>query len=531
MAIPAAIWQDRARFGRIFKWQYLLTREADADLPMDCQRLGRWQLFHGPGLPVARLTDAKGQLVGLLAGIGVEPDGRLVEGRHALPALRTGFWDGIESWLEDLTGRYIVLLSGPGGMRLYTDPVGMLGAVVDPHAGRVGAGLGLVCHDREIVPHPDYDHSLCETIDGKYSLLDTRDAHVRRMNPNCWLSLEDFSETRFWPRPGSIVLRQGSLVRSYGLMAHRTRLVVGALARHRPTALPLSAGMDSRLLLGMAGTAASDLSLVYSHESTYANRVDSHIAGRLAERAGLRHTRHRPDEVTATAEDTAADIADFHVAMGWPAPPSVEMANGVLRHLPEDMVVLRGHQTDLLRAVFSHKEKAQAELRRRWLLKRLLLVPHDRFGPELCAGFEPRLEAWYQSLPPEAKARQVDFMFLELYYTSTIAASFPAISRVLYMSPFNGRRQIGHALAIEESYRRAGLAVHDLLHQCRADLLDEPFDDDVAAAGGLQGYRKNDHLKLLLHARRAVTRARLRSLSGGGLPPDAVQLAKAAMRP
>lgn len=83
------------------------------------------------------------------------------------------------------------------------------------------------------------------------------------------------------------------------------------------------------------------------------------------------------------------------------------------------------------------------------------------------------------ALPDHARINSTDLMFLEMYYSSTIGCTFPAYYRNFFMSPFNGRAEIGRVMAIDEAYRRESNTVNDLIHRFAPVLDDVPFDYEV----------------------------------------------------
>lgn len=378
----------------------------------------------------------------------------------------------------------------------------MIGAVYDEETRTVAASLAL-CLTRDVIDHPDYDHSAIEERGAKYSLFDTRDLYARRMNPSCYLNLGTFKETRFWPRPNTIKLEQDSLGKTYDWLGQRTESVIGAIAKRHKCWLPLSGGQDSRLLLAMAGQARSDIQMSYTHISNYSNRIDAIIAARLAHETGIKHEVHDKREHQTKRKRARIDTENFHTALGFKMPPSAEMKNGLHLKIPRNAVILRGHQTDILRAVFSNRIGERARNNTRWQLRRLLIVPQSEFNSEIWNLFRPRYETWLSSLPDYARKNSTDLMFLEMYYSSTIGCTFPAFYRNFWMSPFNGRAEIGRAMAIDEKYRHKSNAVHDIINRAAPILNDVPFDYELGATIG-KIYDPEDVREMTRQRREAV---------------------------
>lgn len=71
-------------------------------------------------------------------------------------------------------------------------------------------------------------------------------------------------------------------------------------------------------------------------------------------------------------------------------------------------------------------------------------------------------------------------MFAEIYYSSSLGVTFPAMTRNFYLSPFNSRQLIGLALAIDDEYRHQSKAVDDMLLRLSPELAAVPIDYEVS---------------------------------------------------
>ena len=493
-----------------FRYQYRISQSPENGTSRR-HSLAGWTVELGEALSLAHLRDRSGVAFGLLLGIAVDLEGKIIEGDFE-PTLPQHFgWPELEAWIEGITGRFAVLLNVDGCVRLYTDACGMIGAVYDRQERRIASSLSL-CLRRAVEDHPDYDHSAVAERGAKYILFDTRDKFVRRMNPSCYLSLNDFQETRFWPREQSISLIDGDLGKTYDWLTAQTELVVGAIARRHRTWLALSGGQDSRLLLAMAGSAIGDVERCFTHISNYANRIDATIAARMAEHVGVEHEVHDRKRNKNVPNEIERDMQEFQRGAGFAMPAVREVANGLARRLPKDAIVLRGHQTDILRAVFSTNTGANARRKTAWQVKRLMAVPYAEFNRSIHERFRPRYENWRLALPDFAEPSSTDLMFLELYYSSSLGCVFPALSRNFYMSPFNGRRQIAYAMAIDEAYRRRSFAVFDILYRIDPELHDIPFDFELGAE--IAKINDADHVQACTKDRRKASAGRASAILG-----------------
>lgn len=488
-------WTLAARkFGRAFRFQYVIT-QAKLDIPQ-FQTFARmsWTLHTGPDLPVCELFDRDEAFLGYLIGIAVGPDGLIDKASNRLPVSQNdpGFWDAFEAWLVDAAGRYAFVIEVAGETRLYCDPVGMIGAVYNAADRLVAASPKLAIFD-DLRPNPKFDLDVIRNHAGKFSLFHTVDERVRRLNPNNYLKLNDFSEHRHWPRGEHFRVSGDKMLGLFDEIYDRAAFNIAEISRAYPVSLPVSGGHDSRLLLAFAKDHAAQINQFYSHVNNYSTRRDAAIGGELCKAIGVPHEVHDWRESSTEKWEVNEARAFWQATFGIDSPLPAEYENGVIKQVPRDNVIMRGHQTDLLRAVYVFKSKAywkDAD----WQIKRLLIVPGKLFNREVFDRFEAEFYAWQDTLPGNAMEKAADFMFLEIYYNSTVGATFPALWHNFYLSPFNSRRLIGLSLSFTEDARRAGRPVFDIIERRTPELSAIPFDfelnPDLAFIGDLDHYRE-----------------------------------------
>ena len=477
-----------------------------------------WFIYTGKELPVARLLDKNGKPIGVLMGVGVDACSLITDSYRidTLDVDQPGFFRHFESWLNYVAGRYNILLSQNGTSRFYSDPAGTNGMIFDVLEQQVASSLAL-CIERPIQDHPLYDHGDIERGNGNYSLFHTRDVRARRGNPSCYLDLQDFSEHRFWPGPQSFNPNSDPRQDIYTELVANTQHVIREINASYTTALPLSGGQDSRLLASMAGPELANIDQIFTHIHNYASRIDATIAGKIAQILGVKHQVFDRRNIKPKAVDVARSQAEFETALGFSRPQLREMEQGLHMGLTDGAVVLRGHQTDLLRAVFIDRLGEKPRRYLRWQVKRLMIVPPKQFTKEVYKSFVPEYENWIKTLPAASLERQVDLMFLEIYYSSTIGQTFPALSRNFYMSPFNSRHMIELSLSLEETYRKRSDAVNDILLMTNPAVHDVPFDYEFPAKDGLHLIDDEQFSRELTAPRRAESHARARTLVAGSI--------------
>jgi len=254
------------------------------------------------------------------------------------------------------------------------------------------------------------------------------------------------------------------------------------IAKEHRCVMPLTGGRDSRLLAALLKPDLGKVDQFYTHIVNYASRVDHAIAVHVANAFGVPFEAHDFRKMRKQSDETKAlQLALFQTAAGITIPAPAEIATGANRKLKRNRVILRGHQTDILRAVFLDRRGEASRKNLRWQVRRLMPVAPKNMTKEVFLRFEPRYKAWCESLPPAVRSKQADLMFAEIYYCSSLGVVFPGMTRNFYLSPFNSRRLIALALAIDDEYRHQSKAVDDLLERLAPEVNRVPLDYEVSA--------------------------------------------------
>lgn len=477
------LWKYRyGSFADRFRYQYVISHSAESLDGFHEHRLGGLYIYSGRDLPVREVHDSSGSNIGYVLGIAVGMKGNETTEPVKLPFKKSikDFWGRFASWLNDAAGRYAFVMDATGGPRLYTDPVGMIGAVYNPEDGFVASSTYLAIK-RPLRPNPKYDFDVIRNLGGKLSLFHTADEGVHRLNPSYYLDLTTFKSTRFWPGDLSFTPEPEDPTEVYREIIDTTRANIGAIAAAFPCSLPVSGGMDSRLLMAFAGDHLGKINQFYTHINNYATRRDAAIAAELCRVCNVEHEVHDRRKFGMARRDLRLTLRAYELTFGAPASPPREYQNGVINGVPEGNVVLRAHQTDLLRAVYVFRPETEWR-DPEWQIERLLIVPRAHFNQDVVDRFRDDFVAWQDTLPAAAMAKAADFMFLEVYYNATVGAVFPALWRNFYMSPYNSRRLIALSLQFSERRRRASEPVFELIEMMNQDLSMVPFDFEAPAS-------------------------------------------------
>lgn len=475
---------DSEKFSEIFGYQYVLAPKKLILPGMEPLQIGKFWLHIGKRVRLATLEDKNSILIGYIIGIAVDDQGMIID-RWRLHQVDSSTGDdpfeAVEAWLEHVAGRYTVIINIAGRSRVYSDPVGMNGQCFNTKIRHLGSSPFL-CIDRPLKPNPLYDLDMVTSGKGRISVFHTADEDVSRQNPSCFLDLETFEQTRFWPKEHQFNKPESDYIVTYSEIARTVQHNVTSIARYEETALPISGGRDSRLLLALMGKEGRDaISMFFSYFTNYATKRDSEIARRLAAKVG------KPISIFSSRQASSFDRRKKNIKIRNQNFMIASGMSGSLRDpyfrldrfVPNNMIILRGHQTDLLRAVFvPYADRKKWEKLPRQIRK-LLIVPGAEFNVDVFERFAPAYSAWLRGLPAEAMRKQMDFMFLEVFSSASLGMLFPALYEHFFMSPFNSRRLINLALSFDDDYRIKVKPVFDLLHQTCPEIENIPFDDEV----------------------------------------------------
>lgn len=148
--------------------------------------------------------------------------------------------------------------------------------------------------------------------------------------------------------------------------------------------------------------------------------------------------------------------------------------------VPEGHIVLRGHVTDISKAVLwrrlglrSFAKDSQSPVSPKTGVK--LMQPRPSSDSEYDALFEDCYGQWQDALPANTRGRSLDFMGIEQYRTYSLGNSFYAMGRNFYMSPGNDRAIISALVSIPPDFRAALHANDMLLSMAAKTLADVPY--------------------------------------------------------
>lgn len=458
----------------VFSQQFRLSK--DDVLPIEGFnqiRLGDWFLSHGSGLPVAIANVDSQHFVFL--GVGVDSDGDYLteEVLNRKLSVLTSLNDRL-GYLAQCAGRYAYITLSEEFSSIHLDPVGTLGVVFDPTTEIAASTVNLAL-DRRLVKNSAYMVTQSAGLNqgGRFAFGHTQDIQVKRLLGNHYLNLDSFSQHRHWDygdEPFACTYSVAAFEKQIDLIIARQTSITNAIARHhKRTILALSGGEDSRVLLACAKECLDQVELV-THAENWRAQQDIDIAKKLADTVGqeilIIDAKNDPDIRITDAETLKAEQQKYRIASGnFPkAVPVRQSLIEVLRGYPEGGVLLRGHVTDILKAVLWRnigiREYLAGTKPQTLVGLRLMMLgdPSAETDPELQIQYHD----WLESLPENARDRLYDFMGIEQFRTHGMGAEFYAFTKNFYVCPGNDRLLIRETCKLPPELR-VGFHFNDML--------------------------------------------------------------------
>ena len=475
---------NNVSFAQTFRYQYVISPEKLSLPSFNEVKCGEHWVGIGEALRHAPLRDINGVVFGICLGIAVDHDGDTAEEAlsQRIDSQSSNALAVLETYLETLAGRYALITHLQGKTYFHCDPVGMIGAVYAPETGRVAASTFL-CIDRQPEWHPLYDRAESEAGEGAYGLNHTADAGVFRLNANHRTDLTTLQTTRFWPpKDARFSADQDKYGAIYDEMIAATDKIMARMTTLGPTALPLSGGNDSRILMGLASTETlGRIDQVFSHINTYAHRRDAHVAAMLCA------TKHAPFEVHDRKKQSAPRFVRrlagrrYRIGSGSMATVPKEIENGLFLSVRQNAIVMRGHQTNIMRGQYLVTADPEEWRKPRWHIRIMRLVGNGKFNGSVAAKFEPDFLRYYNDLTENAQARSADFIFFETLVPAALGTLFPGQDHAFYLSPFNSRRLVQLSMQPDTKYRMKNAPTNDILLRADPTLALVPFAYELPA--------------------------------------------------
>lgn len=281
----------------LFRRQFLMTPDSCAPLSHWQQaRVGRYHLYAHPDVQLTTATSADGNVTVALVGYIIDPANPESSNADVLNVI-AGFADSVAAlsdYLCSVSGRFVLILSSPAETLLFHDPCGFRTVYYTKYQGQVFIGSQPSIF-KQVLPLTEGER-FAFYMGSAY--VKTRIEHwlpsgcslyeeVQQLVPNHYLRLSTLEQVRYWPRRRLFERPAFEVVAEAADLLPRIML---AAANRFKLALPLTAGWDSRTILGASKNIADQIyffTLQYRDLTPEAN--DIRIPAKLLRSLGLQH--------------------------------------------------------------------------------------------------------------------------------------------------------------------------------------------------------------------------------------------------
>lgn len=452
-----------------FIGQFILTKNCDL-IPESWNRYEKDQWFLGVlELPVTVIENQERQMIGWCLGHPVshkEPWATKIviecENGDSID-MRS-----VENFYQNTGGRFAFVLLTKKEAKFLLDTFGSLAAVYSTFEPTVASTPTLLGEKYE------WNTGLISLLnmpesDRWFPLGLTPKEKVRRLLPNHYLNLNDWSVGRHWPVDKSDLAVEEDIDKNVSNVISCLKKTIGIIANRYPIQASLTAGRDTRMVL-----ACMRDHLENSHFITFAEddeTVDMQIASRLVEKLGLRHSFV---PIRAATDD---EMLRWLYVTGHAAGGEIWKIHKTLEDYDRQRVMLNGvaaiggvsrvRKNDLL-----NEKISGADLLGRYNLpcEEMLVSEADKWLCELSA---------YHSVVV------ANLSFLEQRMACWAAPQFYGnIFSRFEISPFNHRRIYQAMMRLPHEYWWRKELANDICRRLWPELLELPFNEFI----GLKNY-------------------------------------------
>ncbi len=435
------------------------------------RRIGGWTLAAHPLLPVRDITVGGGAVVGWLVGWAVDESGEIPDGSWRLPCEGVGALD--TGWFEErlygLGGRFACVLATPVHARFYLDPAGTLAAVYASGEKTVASTTSLLAFGSRGAGYFGAYGPWEAGANQFFPAGTTSHAEMRRLLPNHYLDLNAWRPVRHWMAEPVGRVSMGEVDGLLEAIARILRRQAQAVIRRYPSYLCLTAGRDTRLILGAARKMAGDVTFITFTRGGEGGMIDLSVASALARRFGLRH------EVLPRAKLEEGLCQEYRAQIGYDGAcgKAAYFLEAARRHLDLGRALVTGHLGGLWKGFYWHRVNAICPgMGSGELFDAMKLKPREPF-----AGV---ISDWLDGVPRGDPHFLLDQMFLEqrvgcwasphMYGTAPFAAN---------LTPFCHRGIIRAMLGLPIEYRQAGGLTGDVLARLWPELMELPVNPET----------------------------------------------------
>lgn len=450
--------------------QFILCKSEEYTPPgWPVARQGNWLLSNHPVLPVVPMENSQASPLGWLIGYPISADGELLTEKATFDVEEDDgvFCERFETLLYAMGGRFAAVVFGGGESRVYLDPMGSLSAVYSP-------AHDIVCSTPPLIPYTKGCEDDRELIDATgipdrnsfYAFGLTPRRSVHRIQTNHYLDLSTWETRRHWPQDP---LEPDDDVETAALrIAELIKRQIAAVAARHLVHMSLTAGHDSRLLLGCARGCIDRVSL-FTHRLDASADLDCRVARALTRKVGLelnilKYLETDENELAKWLYRSGCCIGELR---GWKALRTYRQLDPRRAELPGD-----GGETGGV-TFWRRRHTETSPVDNEELVERFR-VPAT---PEILR----RAREWRDGLPFTNTLRVIDLMYIEARlggWAGLLPYADP-VSTAFRVYPVCHREILERMLRLPTPYRRSRALPSDILQREWPELLGIPYNENI----------------------------------------------------
>lgn len=455
-----------------FKGQFLLSHNIDKPFQYWASvELQDWFLHFCTALRLTKILDRGLNIVGYILGWAITSDGVLLGEIYSvgLSTSAPNFVETTERIIESLSGRFIAILISENHQRVYLDPAGQLSAVYNNKSCEVASSLFLISEYTE--PTGDLAQQLnFPEADAYFPFGITHSCDVWRLIPNHFLDLAIFEMIRHWPRDGELDIRTSE--KPYEVAAQigkKLQQNIQAISEVLPISIPLTAGMDSRMLLAASKNIFHNVQFHTIRIPDQAAELDCKVAIAISRRFRLKH------KILEWQKPSKKDLNDWQIRSGFACSGRTWTGVSTVRQLSPDLAVLVGLCGEVGRSfLWTIHDFETLNIDASEILRRLGFPEHHL----LLDG----AMRWLEALPAENPFTILDLLYLEQRLGCWAGPSHIGHIHNVQIVPLSDRAIFAMMLSLPDEYRFSQCLAPDLIRSLWPALLKFPFNKEIGIA-------------------------------------------------
>ncbi len=459
--------------------------------------VGGFKLQAHSTLPVQRLIDERGETIGWILGWVIDLRARKIVDaplrlsmRGADNVAREGV---IEDTLDRLHGTFLLVICLPSFSRIYSCIYGNLGCVFCADAKSAASTAVALFDDAERSARldPALAGAIDFSFDKRFGFDLTPHRGVRRLMPNHYLDLDNWTQHRHWPLAPIEPAPDGEgVIQALKWVADG---VLSTLPADRILRVPLTAGRDSRMVLAAMRPYADRIKAFTFTGERIVAPIDAIFAKRIAARAEVDH------EIIPARFATPEAAAQWIARTGSVIAGSNAYLHEAMRPLAENSVFFPGPGGTVGRAyMWTPADRPDSRASAANMAARA--------SQPITAPFIDAADRWLEGLKHVDFLTKLDLLFLECYFArgaEIYGPDFYYDDVCLLLHPRIQRSMI----ALPAEYRRKKRIASDFVERFWPELNEFPYNSYKGVEQlAYLAKKATDPDRLWRHARRLLTR-------------------------